>query len=391
MGFPVTNTHSSVPLTALPFPIAEYQRRQIKVFEAMERAKLDALVVTAHGHLQYLIGYDGTGGYFMPFALVLVPGQKPTFVVREYELGSVRAGSCVEEIIPYREQFDFAPVCANTIRRSGVVGRRIGLELGCWNLAPADVSALQAQLPDTNFADATRLVATVAAVKTELELDVMRFAMAMTDVAIGTFQHSLEQGVTEMEVAANIDREVEKAGGVVQATSSTLLFGERTKLSHGTPKRHPIRNNEPAFLEIGGVKNGYACGLVRSALLGRHAETELLHELSVEALEAVISAIKPGVTASEVDAAGREVLKRHGRPELLNHRVGYQTGINWVERGNISLEPGATDVLEPNMTLHMPIILCGESGYLIGTSEHVLVTERGPEILSRTSHTLYRA
>ncbi|RWH38072.1 MAG: aminopeptidase P family protein [Mesorhizobium sp.] len=387
----MTNTHSSVPLTALPFPIGEYERRQVRVFEAIERAKLDALVVTAHGHLQYLIGYDGAGGYFMPFALVLVPGQKPTFVVREYELGSVRAGSCAEEIILYREQFDFAPVCANTIRRSGLAGRRIGLELGCWNLASADVSALQAQLADTNFADATRLVATVAAVKTDLELDVMRFAMAMTDVAIGTFQHSLNEGVTEMEVAENIDREVEKAGGVVQATSSTLLFGERTKLSHGTPKHHPIRNNEPAFLEIGGVKNGYACGLVRSALLGRHAETELLHELSVEVLEAVISAIKPGVTAGEVDAVGRQVLKRHGCPEFLNHRVGYQTGIRWVERGNISLEPGATDLLEPNMTLHMPIILCGESGYLFGTSEHVLVTERGAEILSRTPHTLYRA
>ncbi|AZV19424.1 Xaa-Pro peptidase family protein [Mesorhizobium sp. M7A.F.Ce.TU.012.03.2.1] len=387
----MTTAFSAVPLTALPFPKTEYERRQLKVFEAMERANLDALLVTAHGHLQYLSGYDGLGAYFMPFPLILVPGQKPTFVVREYELGSVRPGSCVQEILPYREQFDFAPVCADAIRRYGLTGRTIGLELGCWNFAPADVGALQAQLPDMKFADATRLVATVAAVKTEMELEVMRFAMEMTDVAVRSFQRSLREGTTEVEVAANIDRDVQKAGGVVQATSSTLLFGERTKLSHGTPKQHPIRNNEPAFIEIGGVEKGYACGLVRSAVLGRHAETELLHNLSIEVLEAVISAIKPGATAGEVDSAGREVLTRHGRPEFLNHRVGYQTGIRWVERGNISLEPGATDVLEPNMTLHMPIILCGESGYLIGTSEHVLVTERGAEILSRTPHTLYCA
>ncbi|TIL91475.1 MAG: M24 family metallopeptidase, partial [Mesorhizobium sp.] len=116
-----------------------------------------------------------------------------------------------------------------------------------------------------------------------------------------------------------------------------------------------------------------------------------LHDLSIAVLEAVISVIRPGVTAGEVDAAGREVLKRHGRPGLLNHRVGYQTGINWVERGYISLEPGAEDILEPNMTLHMPIILCGESGYVFGTSEHVLVTQQGSEILSSTPHTLYRA
>ncbi|WP_245467741.1 M24 family metallopeptidase [Mesorhizobium sp. M6A.T.Cr.TU.017.01.1.1] len=219
----------------------------------------------------------------------------------------------------------------------------------------------------------------------------MRFTMEMTDVAVRTFQKSLQECITEKEMAAIIDCNVEQVGGVVQAASSTILFGERTKLSHGTPTQHPIKNNEPAFIEIGGHKNGYACGLVRSALLGRHAETELLHNLSMEVLDAVISAIKPGATAGEVDSAGREALKQLGRTEFLNHRVGYQSGIRWSERGNISLEPGATDTLEPNMTLHMPIILCGESGYLIGTSESVLVTERGAEILSHTPHTLYRA
>lgn len=384
----MTSTSSTAP-SVLAFPIAEYELRQQKVFEAMERAKLDALLVTAHGHLQYLSGYDGLGAYFMPFPLILVPGRKPTYVIREYELSSVRPNSCIQEILTYADHEGFAPACADAIRRFGLSGKKIGLELGCWNLAPADVSALQAHLPDANFVDATRLVATVAAVKTQLELEAMRFAMKLTDVAVRTFQQSLREGITEIEVLANMDREVEKAGGVIKKPSVTLLFGERTKLSHGRPQDNPIRSNEPAFTELGGLKAGYPCGLVRCAVLGRHPETEFLHSLSIEVLEAVISAIKPGATAGEVDAAGRDVLKRHGRPELLNHRVGYQTGINWLERGNISLEPGATDILEPNMTLHMPIILRGENGYQFGTSEHVVVTERGAEILSRTPHTLH--
>ena len=386
----MSNTSSEVLSTGLPFPIIEYERRLRKVFEAMERANLDALLVTAHGNLQYLSGYNGRGAYFMPFPLILVPGQEPTLVVREFDLRSVRSSSWIADIVPYREQTDFASVCADAIRKFGLTGR-VGLELGCWNLAPADVNALQAELPHLKFGDASRLVATVAAVKTKMELDVMRSAMQMTDLAVRVFQKSLEEGITEAEVAANIEREVCQAGGAVPVASSTLVFGERTKLPHGSPKNNAIRNNEPAFLELAGVQSGYECGLVRSAILGRHAETESLHELSVEVLEAVISAIRPGATAGEVDAAGREVLKRHGCPALLNHRVGYQTGINWVERGYISLEPGAEDILEPNMTLHMPIILCGESGYLFGTSEHVLVTEQGSEILSSTPHTLYHA
>jgi Xaa-Pro dipeptidase len=91
-----------------------------------------------------------------------------------------------------------------------------------------------------------------------------------------------------------------------------------------------------------------------------------------------------------VDAAARKVITRSGHPEVYRHRTGYQTGIQWTERGNISLEPDAKDVLEVDMTFHMPFILFGESGYLFGCSENVVVTERGAEILSRTSHTLYR-
>ncbi|MER8805136.1 Xaa-Pro peptidase family protein [Mesorhizobium sp. M0998] len=381
---------SAIPFTGIPFPKTEYDRRQKKVLAAVASANLDALVVTAHGHLRYLTGYDGMGGYFAPFPLILVPGRAPTYVVREYEVDTVRATSCIDEIISYTQQQDFSKVCADVLRRYGLHGRRVGLELGCWNLAAADVSALQAQLPDLKIADATRLVASVAAVKSELELEAMRNAMAMTDLAVRTFQQSLREGVTETKVAETIEEEVKKAGGQL-AQFYSLGFGERTRLAHGVPAHHPIRNNEPAMVEIGGAKHGYAAGVVRSAVLGRHPETEVLHDLAVEALEAAIGAIKPGETASAVDAAARKVIARSGRSQVFRHRTGYQTGIHWSERGNLSLEPGAADILEAGMTLHMPLILFSENGYLFGTSEQVLVTERGAEILSTTPHTLYQA
>ena len=383
-------TLSPIPKTGIPFPRSEYERRQEKVLGAMARANLDALLVTAHGHLRYLTGYHGFGAYFAPFPLILVPGQAPTYVVREYEVQVVQAESCIDEIAAYTQERDFAKVCADVLRRYGLQGRRIGLELGCWNLAPADVSALQAELPDMKIADATRLVASVAAVKSDLELEAMRDAMAMTDLSVRTFLNALRDGVTEAEVAEEIEDEVRKSGGEIRP-NYTLVFGERTRLPHGGPKGHPIKYNEPAMIEIGGSKHGYVAGLVRGAVLGRHPETESLHALAVEALDAAIALVRPGVTPAEVDGAVRKVIERSGRLEAFRHRTGYQSGIHWLERGNMSLEPGAAEVLEMGMTLHMPIILFGQSGYLFGCSEHVVVTERGAELLSRTPHTLHRA
>ncbi|WP_027534402.1 Xaa-Pro peptidase family protein [Bradyrhizobium sp. WSM3983] len=387
----MATTVSAIPFTGVPFPRSAYDRRRERVFEAMARAELDALVVTAHGHLRYLTGYDGRGGYFAPFPLILVPGRAPTYVVREYEVQAVRANSCIDEFVPYTQQYDFAKVCAGVLKGYGVQRGRIGLELGCWNLAPNDVSALQGQLPEAKMGDATGLVALIAAVKTELELEAMREAMVFTDIAVQTFNLSIREGATELEVFKTMEAQVEKAGGEIRIASVTLLFGERTKIPHGFPARNPIKKNEPAFMELGGSKNGYTAGLVRSAVLGAHPEAESLHAVAVEALEAGIAAIKPGVTAGQVDAAVRRVINRSGRPELFRHRAGYQTGIHWTERGNLSLEPDSADILQTGMTVHLPVILFGESGYLFGCSENVVVTEKGAQALSRTPHTLFRA
>ncbi|MES0070481.1 Xaa-Pro peptidase family protein [Mesorhizobium sp. M0074] len=391
----MTTVSSAIPLTGVPFPRSEYERRQLKVLEAVVSARLDALVVSAHGHLRYLSGYDGSGGYFAPFPLILVPGRPPTYVVREYDEYAVRANSCIDEVVTYTHQPDFGTVCADVIRRYGLQSKRVGFELGCWNLAPADISALQGQLPDLKITDATRLVSSVAAVKTELELLCMRDAMRMTDLALRTFQSSLRVGVTELEMAgtmaAAIKADASNVGGEVGMAPPTILFGERTKLPHGPPSHHPINDNEPAFLEVGASKHGYAVGMVRCAVLGRHPETESLHDLAEEVIETLIAAIKPGTTAAAVDATGREVLKRSGWQGVFRQRTGYQTGMNWTERGDLSLEPGVEDVLQAGMTLHMPNILRSKNGYLFGAGAHVLVTEHGSEVLSRIPHTLYRA
>ncbi|MCW2127979.1 M24 family metallopeptidase [Bradyrhizobium elkanii] len=386
----VTTAGSKIPRTGIPFPKSEYDRRQQKVLEAVARAQLDAILVTAPGHLRYLTGYHGFGGYFAPFPLILAPGRAPVLVAREYDAEAVRAEGCVDEIVCYTHQRDVAKACAKVLRQYRLQDRRVGLELGCWNLAPADVSAVLGLCPGIKAADASHLVASVAAVKSSLELDVMRQAMTITDLAVRVFRNVVREGVSETEVYAAIAGEVSKAGGEIWR-SVTLVFGDRTKLPHGVPTPHAIRKNEPAMIEIGGAKHGYAAGLVRSVVLGQHRESESLHALSVEALEAAIATIRPGTSAKVVDAAVRKVIEQSGRPGAFRHRTGYQSGIHWTERGNLSLEPAAEDILEPGMTFHLPIILFGETGHLFGCSEHVVVTDSGVEVLSRTNHKLFYA
>lgn len=95
----------------------------------------------------------------------------------------------------------------------------------------------------------------------------------------------------------------------------------------------------------------------RTANVGDRPDVSALQAelaLAKEALEAANAAIKPDVTAGAVDAAVRRVIERSGRPQVFR-RIGYQGGIHWLERGNLSIEPSPTNVREVGMTLRMPV------------------------------------
>lgn len=130
--------------------------------------------------------------------------------------------------------------------------------------------------------DATDVVRLIKAVKGDLELDVTRKAMPRTDLAIATFQDCLRDEITEAEMAAALSEKLNKAGG--RLVMPVLAFGERSKLPHGLPARHPIKNNEPPLIECGGAKSGYSVGVYRGAVVGRHPETEALHDVAPERL-----------------------------------------------------------------------------------------------------------
>jgi Xaa-Pro dipeptidase len=378
-----------IPLTGVPFPLQEYERRRQAVADRVEAAGLDAIAVTAHSHQRYLTGYDGSGAYFGPIPVLVAPGRDPIYVVRAYDEDAVNAESVIADVRPYAHWRDLGPTWADALRSLGVERGRLGLELGCWGLAPADVTALQAELPDLTIVDATTLVRSVTAVKSSLEIETMRRAMTLTRAAVSTFYRSLVEGATEAEVGQAMEEAIALGGGSTQPY--TLVFGPRTALPHGVPGVNRLERDQPAFTEISGFVHGYAAGLCRTAVLGRHPGAEALHAVAEEALAAGIEAIRPGATAGAVDLAVRTVVADASEVATFRHRAGYQIGIDWLERGNISLEPDAAEVLTPGMTVHLPVILFRAGEYGVGVSETVLVTDDGAEVLSGLPRAVFRA
>lgn len=377
---------SPIPSSGAPFNRAEYQRRQDQVLAQLAPHGVDAIAVTAHSHQEYLSGYDGSGDYFGPFPLILAPGHPMAYVVRRYDEDAVRAASVIDHIVPYTHLRDAAKVWASTLRDMGLANATLGLELDAWNLAPADVARLQTELPGLRVVDVSGLVARVAAVKSPAEIATMREAMRLTELAVECFYGGLTEGVSEAALRQSMDAAVEAAGGSLIV--SALLVGRRTALPHGQPSRHELSPGSPAFTEVGAEVRGYVAGLCRTGVLGRDTAAEDLYGVARSALDRGLDAMRPGATAGEVDAAVRSVVEKAGRADTFRHRAGYQIGLMWNDRGNISLEPGSTDLLRPGMTFHLPVILFEREQFGVGVSETVLITDSGNESLGTTSREL---
>jgi Xaa-Pro aminopeptidase len=144
-------------------------------------------------------------------------------------------------------------------------------------------------------------------------------------------------------------------------------------------------------LDFGGVLDGYCSDLTRTVTIGPPTpEARRVYGAVLEAQEAARAAVRPGVEASDVDRAARQVLEAHGLGEAFGHGTGHGLGLDIHEDPRISrprpdgraipLLPGMVFTIEPGA--YLP----GWGGVRI--EDDILVTEEGCEVLTQVPRAL---
>jgi Xaa-Pro aminopeptidase len=138
-------------------------------------------------------------------------------------------------------------------------------------------------------------------------------------------------------------------------------------------------------LDFGGVYDGYSVDLTRTVELGTaRPEWRQLRTAVSAAQRAAIAAVRPGVPASAVDSAARELLEQHGLGEAFGHATGHGLGLEVHEEPRIARRiEGQPDVLlEPGMvfTVEPGVYIEGVGG--VRLEDDVLVTGAGCEVLT---------
>jgi Xaa-Pro aminopeptidase len=193
----------------------------------------------------------------------------------------------------------------------------------------------------------------------------------------------MKPGVTEVEVALELERAMRLNGAEGSAFDIIVASGVRGAMPHGVASQKRLAAGELVTLDFGAVVDGYHADMTRTVAIGEvGAEERRLFDAVLEAQQAALDAVAPGRSGREVDLVAREALARLGLEAAFTHSLGHGTGLVIHEGPRLSQR--SEDVLEPGMvvTVEPGVYFPGFTGLRI--EDLAVVTAEGREVLSRS-------
>lgn len=366
------------------FPKVEYDARLSKVRSAMGAAGLDALVVTGPENIFYLSGQQ-TPGYYTFQCMIVSLDEEPVFLLRQLELQNFRSNTFIANAEVYPDNAQPADALVDQLERLRLVGKRVGIEKRGWFLPIALYERLVARLGKVE--DGSGMIERLRRVKSPAELEMIETAARYTDAGMQAGLAAIRAGVTENKLVAAMLAASIAAGSEYLGMEPLVSSGPRSGVPHATWRRRTLQDGDPVFLEMASAHNRYHAALLRTTWIGEppKAAREMMH-VCIEALDAALAAMRPGVTFESVHGAAQAVIDKHGMTDRYRKRTGYSLGISfapdWGEWMVASLFTGERDLLQAGMVFHLPIALREYGVYTVGASQSVVVTESGPRALS---------
>jgi len=342
--------------------------------QEMARRELDAVLVSQPENRFYLSGFDGSSGY-----LLITASQATLATDFRY---TEQAG---------KQAPDYASFQIAGATSAWLPGLLAGLESGNLGFEAGHVSfAMHRQLADVvnetrpglNLVPMEGLVEELRATKEACEIGLIARAAEIADTAFEEVAARLREGMTEKEVAWELERSMRESGSQTLPFDIIVASGPNAALPHHHPSERRIQAGETVVIDMGARIGGYCSDLTRTLCLGRpDATLKRVYSTVLEAQRAAIVGIKDGMSGHEADALAREVIKKAGYADAFGHALGHGVGLAAHEEPRLG--PNSSGTLEADMVFSIEpgIYLTGWGGVRI---EDLAVMENGgPRLLSK--------
>lgn len=348
-----------------------------RVREAMDEQNYDVLIVTDAANVDWVTGIGQLHDEERPHALIITPAAATVVTDSRYdEIASQLLNSQHWRVI--RHGGSLIDSVVSELEDASVA--RIALED---SMSYGDYVAWVDKLSSYEVCPARHVLEHLRWTKDAVEIEAIRRAQDITDRAFSHMVEYIEVGMSERQIAFELEFELRRQGAETLAFPSIVAGGPNGSLPHAHPGERIVAEGEFVTLDFGAQYGGYCADMTRTVCVGTpSSEMSQVYETVLAAQLAAINAIGPGVVASDVDKAARQVIEDAGYGQYFGHGTGHGVGLAIHEGPNAG--PRSTDVLEPGhvITVEPGIYLPGKLGVRI--EDLVVVTSDGFDNLTKS-------
>jgi Xaa-Pro aminopeptidase len=352
--------------------------RQKKLREHLATTRFDAFLVSHLPNIRYLCGFTGSAGL-----LLMAETGSVFFTDVRYDTQGREEVKGAKLVIARNALLSALGEWMGARRRtSRSKGRTLGIEAE--HLTVAERKRLADLLPSgVRLRHASGLVERARMVKDDEELGLIRAAVRLGATLFDRALEVLRPGVKEADVAAEMEYAARGAGAEEMSFPTIVASGARSALPHGRATQQAVAPGGFVVCDFGVILAGYCSDQTRTVWMGAPSEDARdAYDAVKEAQEAAIAAVRPGVSAGEVDTAARKVLRKAGLGRYFAHSTGHGVGLEIHEAPRVAA--GQKELLKPGMviTIEPGVYFPGKWGVRI--EDMVAVREGGCEVLTPT-------
>jgi Xaa-Pro aminopeptidase len=347
----------------------------VQLIARLTERELDALLISTAENRRYLSGFTGSAGY-----LIITPDRAILFTDSRYtEQATGQAPDF--QVAQVRGGWDWLP---EALKETGA--KQVGFESE--NMPVAAYQRLLDTLKKDQALERISLIPTSGVVeelrvaKDQEELALLQKAIDASDAAMEAVCPTIQEGMTEREVAWRMETAMREFGADSASFSTIVASGPNGAMAHHRPTDRAIRAGEPIVIDMGARVGGYCSDITRTVVVGELDEMfRKIYDIVLGAQLTAINIVRPGLTGEECDDLARTVIAEAGYGDNFGHSLGHGIGLAVHESPRVG--PQSSDLLRPGMvfTIEPGIYVTGWGGVRI--EDIVILREVGATSLSK--------
>jgi Xaa-Pro aminopeptidase len=220
--------------------------------------------------------------------------------------------------------------------------------------------------------------------KDDYELDIIKKAVKIADDAFTHILPYIKPGIAEIEIAAEMEYYMKKAGAIGASFETIVASGQRSSMPHGVASDKKLELGDPITLDYGAYYEHYCSDMTRTVFLGQPKdEMKKIYNIVLEAQLKSSEGAAAGLLGKDIDLIARDIIYKNGYENNFGHGLGHSVGLEIHEdprfspSGNIKIENDMVITVEPG------IYVSGLGGVRI--EDIILINDDKPINLTKSS------